>query len=101
MAKKRKKPVVEDEDDDLEDDAPPPRSARRRDDDDDDDDYARPPRPSGPKDDAYTGLLVIALIGLIAAAVFQYLDHDSLSTQKFSEPAVAVQGLGAPPAAGG
>jgi hypothetical protein len=92
MARKRKPEPVEDEDDDdLEDDEPrrPARRALGDQAEAEDDD------PSKPKDDAYTGLMVLALVALIGACVFWYLDHEALSGQQVSPPSVNIGGLGA------
>lgn len=95
MARRRKPEPVED-DDDLEEEAPR-RSARRAVDEDDEpaDDLSRP------RDDAYTGLLMIALVALIGACLFWYLDNEALSGQQISPPTVNVGGLGQQPANAG
>lgn len=80
MAKKKKKPKVEDEVDfDVESDA-------------DDDAPAKEPGA-----DAYTGLVVITTICLIAAAVLFYLDGDKFASAKGGNPNVAPNALVAVP----
>ncbi len=82
------------------------KKSKRRDDDDEDDLPADPtdetesfaddqPRRRKPKDDAWTGLLAIALLGLIGATVLFYLDHAALSGQQVSPPSFTLPGLGA------
>lgn len=101
MAKKKKKPA----DDDL----PKKKKGKKKVDDDDDldevedvdladedDDDDRPSKKSdGPKDDAYTGLLAIAMIAFIAVAVLWYMDHEHHASQTISNPRVNIPGLGA------
>ncbi|MGL4423009.1 MAG: hypothetical protein ACRCZF_20265, partial [Gemmataceae bacterium] len=55
-----------------------------RDDDDDDRDETEEfdsPRAAKPKNDAYTALLVMTLMGLLVGCVLLYLDHDELAGQ--------------------
>lgn len=87
MAKKKSKPKDDDE-------KPKKRPAAVADDDDDGDDD-RPSRTVKPRNDAFTGLLVITLLGLIASTVLLYLDHEELSAQTVSAPNVSVPALGA------
>lgn len=79
--KKKRKPVREvvEEDDEDEDDAPPPK------------------KPSG--NNAYTGLLVISLISLIAASVLLMLDAGDMKASPLSNPTVNVPALAAQPTA--
>lgn len=84
MARKRR------DEDDEDEDVTPVRSAR--DDDDDDDDDMEPVK-SGPGNDAYTGLLAIALVAMIGACLFFFLDHSELSSQQLTAPAVTVPSL--------
>jgi hypothetical protein len=72
---KKKKPKVEDEVDfDVEDDA--------------DEDPAKQPGA-----DAYTGLVVITTLCLIAAAVLFYLDGDTFASAKGGNPNIAPNAL--------
>ena len=76
--KKQKKAVPRDEDyDDLDEPA--------------DDD------PDRPRNNAYTGMLVITLVALIGACVFFFLDHAALTEQSVQAPSVTVPALGAVP----
>ena len=86
--KKTKRPVVED--DDLPDDRSDEVEAV------DDDEIVRRPKI---RDDAWTGLLGVALVGLIGACVLFYLDHAALSAQQVSPPAFTLPGLGGTAAA--
>jgi hypothetical protein len=51
--------------------------------------------PDRPRNDAYTGMLVITLASLIAACVFFFLDHGALTAQTVQAPSVTVPPLGA------
>jgi hypothetical protein len=53
--------------------------------------------PTRPRNDAYTGMLAITLVALIAACVFFYLDHAALTEQSVQAPGVTVPALGATP----
>ena len=81
MAKKKKpkktRPRDEDLDDDLDDDLPPP------------------PRKTGPRSDAYVGMLGVSFACLVATAVILYMDFEALGGQQVSPPAVTVPPLGA------
>lgn len=90
MAKKKSK-RRDDDDEDLVDD----RSDEVESLDDDDDPVAR----RKPRDDAWTGMLAIALLGLIGASVLFYLDHAALSAQQVQPPNFTLPGLGGPAAA--
>ena len=57
----------------------------RRDDDDDDADLGA----AKPKNDAYTGLLVLTLLAVIAGCVLMYLDHEVLAAQTLTAPNVS------------
>lgn len=81
MARKKTKPRDDDEDDDLPDDE----SAEQE---------SLPRRPK-PKDDAWTGLLALAFVGLVGATVLFYLDHAALTAQQVSPPSFTLPGLGA------
>lgn len=85
-------------DDDQDDDLPKKKGKGRPARDEDDDDEV--PKPS--KNDAYTGLLGISLVALLAATVLFYLDADELASAP-AAPTLTVPGLGEPPkaAAGG
>ena len=61
------------------------------------DDEATDDDPTRPRNDAYTGMLVITLSALIAACVFFYLDHAALTEQTVQAPTVTVPALGAVP----
>lgn len=75
MAKKKKtKRDYDDEDDDF----------------DDDDRAAAPPKPGA---DAYTGLVAITTICLLAAAVLFYMDGDKYKDVKAVNPNVAPNAL--------
>ena len=90
MARKRR-------DDDEDDDLPKRKNAPVVDDDDeedDDDEMGAIKKKSGAGNDAYTGLLAIALLAMIAACVFFYLDHSELSSQPLTAPNVTVPALG-------
>ena len=68
--------------------------------DDDGDDLVAPRKPSG--NDAYTGMLVIGLLSLIAACVFLMLDAGDMTAAPLSNPNVVVPALAGPtPAAAG
>jgi hypothetical protein len=79
--------------------------ARNRDYDDEDEDFDdRPKRgkkkdkdedPNRPRNDAYTGMLVITFLVLVAASVFMYLDHEELIAAPVSAPKFEVPALGA------
>ena len=90
MARKRR-------DDDDDDDLPKRKNARVVEDDDEDDDnddeMGSIPKKSGSGNDAYTGLLAIALLAMIAACVLFYLDHSELSSQPLTAPNVTVPAL--------
>ena len=90
MARKRR------DDDDDDDDLPKRKKAPVVDDDDEDDDdeMGAVKKKSGAGNDAYTGLLAIALLAMIAACVFFYLDHSELSSQPLTAPNVTVPALG-------
>ena len=77
LPKRKNTPVVDDDDDD----------------DDDDDEMCAIKKKSGAGNDAYTGLLAIALLAMIAACVFFYLDHSELSSQPLTAPNVTVPAL--------
>ncbi len=77
------------------------KKTKRRDDEDDDltdDDSAEvealPRRPKA-KDDAWTGLLALAFVGLLGATVLFYLDHAALTAQQVAPPSFTLPGLGA------
>jgi peptidoglycan/LPS O-acetylase OafA/YrhL len=53
-----------------------------------------------PRDDAWTGLLGLALIALIGAAVLFYLDHSALAAQQVQPPGFTLPGLAAAVPAG-
>ena len=53
--------------------------------------------PDRPRNDAYTGMLVITLVALIAACVFFFLDHAALTEQSVQAPSVTVPALGTMP----
>ena len=53
--------------------------------------------PDRPRNDAYTGMLVLTLVALIAACVFFYLDHAALTEQSVQAPSVTVPALGTVP----
>ncbi len=53
-------------------------------------------RKAGTGNDAYTGMLVLTLVALLAASVLLYLDHSALGAQTVSQPSVNVPALGAP-----
>ncbi len=90
MARKRR-------DDDEDDDLPKRKNAPVVDDDDeeddDDDEMGAIKKKSGAGNDAYTGLLAIALLAMVAACVFFYLDHSELSKQPLTAPNVTVPAL--------
>ena len=89
MARKRR------DDDEDDDDLPTSKKGSRavEDDEDDDDDDMPIRKKSGPGNDAYTGLLAIALLAMIAACVLFFLDHSELSSQPMSAPNVTVPAL--------
>ncbi len=97
MARKRRKPADEDDDD-----APKARKRPALDDDDDDD---RPAKVRS-RNDAYTGLLVIATLGFLGAAALFYSDYAQataapLAMPNVKVPAMIVTPAGAAPAAPG
>ena len=53
--------------------------------------------PDRPRNDAYTGMLVLTLVALIAACAFFYLDHAALTEQSVQAPSVTVPALGTVP----
>jgi hypothetical protein len=81
--KKKKAAPVEVEDDDL--DAV---------DELDEDSAPAAPRP---RENAYTGLLVITFLSLVAACALLYLDFSELSAAPVQQPNVTLPGLGAMP----
>ena len=90
MARKRR------DDDEDDDDLPKRKNTPVVDDDDDaddDDEMGAIKKKSGAGNDAYTGLLAIALLAMIAACVFFYLDHSELSSQPLTAPNVTVPAL--------
>ncbi|MFO0935986.1 MAG: hypothetical protein U0798_05650 [Gemmataceae bacterium] len=87
MAKKSKtKQVRDDDEDDLEDF-------------EDSDDGVSTGKKAGA--DAYTGLVVITTLCLIAAAVLFYMDGDKYANAKDANPIVAPNALVVPPATKG
>ena len=87
-----------------EDDAPKkkkkkaaPREEEYDDLDDDLDEEVVDDDPDRPRNDAYTGMLVITLVALIAACVFFFLDHAALTEQSVQAPGVTVPALGTTP----
>ena len=83
--KKKKARAVEVEDEDEADDA------------DDGDDFVEPRKPS--RNDAYTGMLLIGLVCLIAATVLLVLDSNDMTAAPLANPTVTVPALATPPAA--
>jgi hypothetical protein len=63
------------------------KKSKRRDDDEDDDirDFDETPTP---KSDAYTGIVVITTLCLIAAVVMFYLDGDKFTNAKSRNPSI-------------
>lgn len=53
-----------------------------------------------PRDDAWTGLLGLALVALLGAGLLFYLDHTALTAQQVQPPAFTLPGLAAPAPAG-
>lgn len=74
---------LDDEDDDVEAD--------------DGDDFIVPRKPS--RNDAYTGMLLIGLVCLIAATVLLVLDSNDMTAAPLANPTVTVPALATPPAA--
>jgi len=68
--------------------------ARIEDDEDDADDDEGIVGTPKPGNDAYTGLLVISLVCLIAACVFLFMDHGEVTAQTLTAPNVVVPALG-------
>ncbi|HVK17673.1 MAG TPA: hypothetical protein VM533_12055 [Fimbriiglobus sp.] len=85
--KKKKKKAREEEYDDLEE------AAEDLDEEVSEEDLSRP------RNDAYTGMLVITLVALIGACAFFFLDHAALTEQSVQAPSVTVPALGSAPAA--
>ena len=94
MAKKKKKAdekpkkkarAAELDDDDFEDEA-------------DDYDDAPAPRPAS-RNDAYTGMLLISLVCLIAASVLLFLDSEDMTASPLANPTATVPALVTPAAA--
>ncbi len=56
---------------------------------------------TGPRNDAYTGLLAISLIAQIVGVVFFYLDYSAYPTTKPSPPAGPTLSAPPPPPAPG
>ena len=65
--------------------------AKARIEDDEDEGIVGTPKPGN---DAYTGLLVISLVCLIAACVFLFMDHGEVTAQTLTAPNVVVPALG-------
>ena len=89
MARKRR-------DDDEDDDLPKRKNAPVDDDDDEndnDDEMGAVKKKSGAGNDAYTGLLAIALLAMVAACVLFFLDYSELSKQPLTAPNVTVPAL--------
>ncbi len=61
------------------------------------DDFAAPRPPS--RNDAYTGMLLISLLCLVAATVLLMLDAGDMTASPLANPSVAVPPLVRPPAA--
>jgi len=65
---------------------------------------AKQAKEGGPRSDAYTGMLILSLLALVAGCLFLYLDWSSYSSSK---PPALPKGLpqqaptGAAPAGGG
>lgn len=77
------------------------RRRRRNEDEEDDDLDDAPARPAktGPRSDAYVGMLAVTFLALATSAALLYMDFDSLSGQQVTPPVVNVPALGAPGAA--
>ena len=97
MAKKKKKPA----------DEKPKKKARAAELDDDDfedegrddfDDEAPAPRKAS-RNDAYTGMLLISLVCLVAATVFLLLDSNDMTASPLANPDAKVPALVTPAAA--
>ena len=80
--KKARAAEVEDEDED--------------DDGDDGDDFVELRKPS--RNDAYTGMLLISLVCLLAATVLLWLDASDMTAAQLANPTVNVPALAAPAA---
>ena len=75
------------------------KKAKRDYDEDEDDDFVADDSTKPPGADAYTGLVVITTLCLIAAAVLFYMDGDKFANAKGANPNVAPNALVAAPAA--
>jgi hypothetical protein len=60
------------------------------------DEVAAPAR-TGPRENAYTGLLVITFLSLVVACVLLYLDYSELNAAPVQQPSVTVPALGGTP----
>ncbi|MCZ2343570.1 MAG: hypothetical protein LC104_17515 [Bacteroidales bacterium] len=103
MAKKKKRPVDDDEDDfvdDYDDDDNDYQEAqtKKRPRANDDEENPESPRPKV-RSNAFTGMLAISLVALLAAAALFYLDFDAISGT-IPQPSVTVPELGASVAPG-
>jgi hypothetical protein len=92
MAKKKKR---------IEDDEKPKKKSRAVvEDDEDDEDDDRPYTPKKPSgNDAYSGMLVIGLICLIATSVILMLDSNDMTASPLSNPTVTIPALATAPQA--
>jgi hypothetical protein len=80
-------------DDDEDDDLPKKKAVRRDEEEDEDlDEDLESDEPS--RNNAYTGILTISLVALIAACVIFYLDASELSSSPIPQPGISVPGLG-------
>ena len=64
---------------------------------DDGDDFVELRKPS--RNDAYTGMLLISLVCLLAATVLLMLDANDMTAAPLANPSVTVPALATPPAA--
>ncbi len=83
-----------DDDDEIEDEDDRPRGRRGRDDDDDDSQENLERDLNRPRNDAYTGMLVLTFIALVAGSVLMYLDHEELNAQPVNPPKFEIPALG-------
>lgn len=85
MARKRRDDDFEDDDRDETDDDDNPRRGKKEKEDD----------PNRPRNNAYTGMLAITFVALVAASVLMYLDHEDLLGQTVTAPKFDVPAIGA------
>jgi hypothetical protein len=82
------------DDDDEDDDLPRKKAARRDYDEDEDRDEDLEPAATPAPNNAYTGILAISFVALVAAAVLFAMDASELGSTPIPQPSISVPGLG-------